>query len=89
MTTGVTLSCLPPDEQDAIVAVLADEAERSGDPRPLGRALAGGDVLGGRDPASVPAAVRGRVAVVLTRRLRAAACADAPDCPHPLCRDDG
>jgi hypothetical protein len=89
MTHWVTLSDLPRDDQEQVVAVLADWCEQSGDPRPLGRALAGGDVLGGREPASVPPAVRNRIAAVLTRRIPPDPCGDAPDCPHPLCRNDG
>jgi hypothetical protein len=53
MTDWLTLSDLPPADQEAIVAV-ADEAEQSGDAGPLERALAGGDLLGDRDPVHVP-----------------------------------
>jgi len=50
MTHWVTLSDLPRDDQEQVVTgLLADWCEQSGDPRPLGLALAGGDVLGGRE----------------------------------------
>jgi hypothetical protein len=87
MNERMTLSQLEPVDQNAVVAVLADWAEESGDARPLGRALAGGDLLGDRDPAAVSKRMRDRIAAVLTRRIPADPCPDAPDCPHPACRD--
>jgi hypothetical protein len=65
----MTLSDFEPAEQEELVAILADEAERSGDTGPLEHVLAGGDVLGGREPIHVPVAVRDRIGAVLTRRI--------------------
>jgi hypothetical protein len=39
VTEGLSLSDLAPTDQDAIVRVLADEAERSGDPQAARRQL--------------------------------------------------
>jgi hypothetical protein len=89
MTSWITLSDLTRDDEEQVVAVLADWCEQSGNPRPLGRALAGGDLLGGRDPASVPPDVRNRIAAVLTRHVPPSPCPAAPCCPHLGCRDDG
>ena len=69
MNEWLTLSDLAPAGQEQIIAVLADEAEQSGDTGPLERALAGGDLLGGRDPAAVPRHVREAIAQVPTARL--------------------
>ncbi len=87
MTDRLTISDLEPDDQDEIVAALADEAEQSGDQRPLEHALTGGDLLGGRDPAHAPRWLRVRIAAVLTRRIPPDPCPDAPDRPHASCHD--
>jgi hypothetical protein len=65
-TWPVSLNELDPGVHDAIVTVLADEAEATGDTGPLEFALAFGDVLGGREPVHVDRGVRGRIAQVLT-----------------------
>ncbi len=71
-STGAgTLSDLEPVDQEEIVAGLADEAEASGESGPLERALAAGELLGGRDPASVPRDVCDRIARVLSKRIDA------------------
>jgi hypothetical protein len=69
MTVGwwpVSLADLEPAVQDAIVNVLAAEAEQTGDTAPLEFALVYGDVLGGREPVQVPRDVRDQLAQVLT-----------------------
>jgi hypothetical protein len=62
----LSLSDLEPAAQEQVIGVLADEAEASGDTGPLERTLAGGDLLGDRDPAAVPKHVRDQIAQVLT-----------------------
>jgi hypothetical protein len=87
VTEWLTLSDLEPADQEDIVVILADEAEQSGDTGPLERTLAGGDLLGGREPIHVPPEVRDRIAAVLTRRIPPDPCPDAPDCPHASCHE--
>jgi hypothetical protein len=71
-----------PSEQEDIVATLTSWCERTGDPMPLERALAGGDLLGGCDPWEVPPDVRNAIGAALSRRL-----APEPPCPRaPACR---
>jgi hypothetical protein len=67
--TRLTLSNLSPDTQEEIVTALADEADATGNTDPLERALAGGDLLGDRDPIHVPPAVRNRIGAALTRHI--------------------
>jgi hypothetical protein len=85
VTEWLTLSDIEPGDQEEIIPILADEAGQSGDPGPLERALAGGDLLGDREPIHVPRDVRDRIAAVLTRGIPADPCPDAPDCPHASC----
>jgi hypothetical protein len=65
----VTLGSLQPSEQEDIVAALAAWCERTGDPSPLERALARGDLLGGCDPWEVPPDVRNAIGAALSRAL--------------------
>jgi hypothetical protein len=65
----ITLSELDPAVQEQIVEALADWADDSDDPMPLARALADGDLLGGREPPSVPPTVRNRIGEALTAAI--------------------
>jgi hypothetical protein len=69
VTGFLVLSDLEPAAQEAVVTALADWAEQSGDPGPLERALAGGDLLGGREPAHVPPEIRDRIGQALTAAI--------------------
>jgi hypothetical protein len=60
---------LDPAVQEQIVEALADWADDSDDPMPLARALADGDLLGGREPPSVPPTVRNRIGEALTAAI--------------------
>jgi hypothetical protein len=69
MTDWLTLSDLPPADQEAIVAALADEAEQSGDDGPLERALAGDPVHVPPDPRTIgSAAIQGAMTTSPRRR---------------------